>query len=117
MDDRVERMVEAGARAIHDLRWAVMVEATQQIPRTWDHVVQNDTFHRAYVQRVRDDARACLTAAHAEAELDGVILTRVPGSVETVFGVETIFGDDSAKGHVEGWSLCRAAVLAGQVTP
>jgi len=104
MDDLVERMVEAGARGIYDGRRAPH-EAT------WDELDE----------RARDccryDARACLTAAHAEAELDGVILTRVPGSVETVFGVETIFGDDSAKGHVEGWSLCRAAVLAGQVTP
>ena len=67
MDDAMKaRIVEAGARAmvsVDQLSWDDMTQA--------EDTVQQDVY--------RDLSRACLSAALALAEQEGVIFTRVPG--------------------------------------
>jgi len=59
-----------------------------------------------------DIAHACLSAAHALAEQEGVIFTRVPEPLAPA-------GDTAGQymlGAVAGYNNCRAATLAGKVT-
>jgi len=59
----------------------------------------------------RNDARACLTAALAAAEADGVVLATVPEPEKYERGAGA-----SSAGFVIGHNACRDAVLAGKVT-
>jgi hypothetical protein len=79
MTDLTERMIAAAGRAM----W-------ERATASW-----------------RDQARAALTAALAEAEADGAALVQVPEKDTTYVG-GSIWGD--------GWNACRAAVLKGKVT-
>jgi hypothetical protein len=93
MDDLVERMVEAGARALFKAAHG------------------RDGYHDAVPATQRNlqlKARACLTAALAAAEADGAVLTRVPGEMPAR-AMEPSFG--------AGHNACRAAIRAGKVTP
>ena len=103
-----ERMVEAGARAIY-MRGLWTAKPQNQTDEEWFRsCITNDPDGWEEAQL---DARACITAAFALAEGDGVILTVVPPRavmpnhplVQNVQGI--------------GWNACRAAVLAGKVTP
>jgi len=108
MDDLTQRIVEAGARAISGLsakQWA-----------TWPECVRH-----AY----RLEAHACLSAAHALAEQEGVIFTRVPGEVDysELLGIAYHTGE-AQEAHERGYEIGvgagynahRAATLAGKVT-
>jgi hypothetical protein len=57
-----------------------------------------------------DHARACLSAALAVAEAEGVVLTRVPGEAVNQRGTPL------EEVRVIGHNACRAATLAGKVT-
>jgi hypothetical protein len=99
-----EEIIEAGARAM----WC----AARGLPEAdWtgspSHIL--DDFTRDYW---RDKARACLTAAHAAAEQEGVIFTRIPAEVDISGGGH---GDGYRLRTKMGWNNCRAAVLAGRV--
>jgi hypothetical protein len=101
-DDTTQRMVEAGVAAAHDdyairmglpVRYADQSERGKKLARsTWEPRV-----------------RACLSAALAVAEADGVVLARVPEAMPV---------DISRRGKeltAHGHNACRAATLAGKV--
>jgi hypothetical protein len=106
MDDLTQRIVEAGARAMHD--------ANPGAFRPWDVIVQAEADGDGLATRVarscRDQARACLSAAHALAEQEGVIFTRVPGLEEPDPAMSP-----SIQHWADGYNAHRAATLAGKV--
>jgi Asp-tRNA(Asn)/Glu-tRNA(Gln) amidotransferase A subunit family amidase len=98
MDDLTQRIVEAGARAL-------------------DRVAMRDPSNDPEMMRRRKQAkelaRACLSAAHALAEQEGVIFTRVPEEKpKAIASLSARFADGRELGWIEG----RAATLAGKVT-
>jgi len=109
MDDAlVQRLVEAGARAI--LLRAITVGGREEASLTFDdYKARYPTLWRECCK----DARACLSAAHALAEQEGVIFTRVPEEVDISGGGH---GDGYKLRTKMGWNNCRAATLAGKVT-
>jgi nitrous oxide reductase accessory protein NosL len=97
MDDATKaRIVEAGARAsrsLSDFQWQ---RTPQELRAMWCN-----------------EFRACLSAALAAAEAEGVVLVRVPDAEEEPdWMASTPNGRDWADGH----NACRAATLAGKVT-
>jgi hypothetical protein len=111
-DDITQRMVEAGARAIHD---------TDDMADTVWPDSQDDSGYRGgsgYVKVCRDTelyrraARACIAAAHAAVEVEGVALCKVPDAKGPDYQMMT----DDWSHYPAGWNACRAAVLAGKVT-
>jgi hypothetical protein len=107
-DTLIDKIVEAGARAmcsVDGLSWDDMTKA--------EDTVQQGVYC--------DLARACLTAALAAAEAEGVVLVRV---AEEAFVPQ--WDDDDKRepwfqvgetyGHAKGHNTCRAATLAGKVT-
>jgi hypothetical protein len=83
-------MVEAGARAM----WGEGYDNNPHI---------HDAIH--------SDMRACLSAALAAAEAEGVILTKVPGSDDGAYSQ-----NPGRREFARIWEKCRAATLAGKVT-
>jgi hypothetical protein len=97
IDDLTQRILEAAARALHDAM-------SPGIP--WQRAT------RLTQRRRRANARACLTAALAAAEGDGVVLVKVPEPLAPA-------GDAAGQymlGAVAGYNNCRAATLAAKVT-
>jgi len=70
MDDLTQRIVEAGARAIHDAN-----RSPHQ--RSWDEIASGDVIGERlakwFMDRRRTEARACLSAAHALAEQENAV--------------------------------------------
>jgi hypothetical protein len=91
-----EAMIEAGARAIYADTFGL-------------HIGWDDDTERQH-ERMRDKARACLTAAIPAAEAQGAVLCVVPGEMDHMTA-----GTQSGPQFVTGHNACRAAVLAGRV--
>lgn len=90
----IDKMIEAGALAISE---RITADMRERIPR------MNVGWHAA--------ARACLTAALAEARSQGAVLAVVPGEKTRA---DQQIGDDWGYEPL-GWNAAIAAVIAAEV--
>jgi hypothetical protein len=105
MTDLIQRMVEAGARVM----WSRWHMKDVEYWSSGDGSIIDEPTREYY----RNEARACLTAALAAAEGDGVVPVKVPEPLAPA-------GDAAGQymlGAVAGYNNCRAATLATKVTP
>jgi hypothetical protein len=98
-DTLSDKIVEAGARGVARLRFRFL---------QWDEL--GDEVRQMLIA----EARACLSAALAAAEAEGVVLCKVPDAdtpPEEEYGLT-----EFREGRRVGYNACRAATLAGKVT-